>query len=437
MTKHYLFRILATSLMLLLVHHAFTQTLYTNLVITANSGKFEFVPPYTDVVTIGHYNPATQNTQLIGSIGTQSAQDILISGPFAYVTAQDSLIKYRIATGERIAAIADSGLNKLLLHGNRLIVSKQYPTVLNFLEVLDTTDLSLITHVTGIPGDCGGLAMTGDSIYVAVNGGWMGTEGQLAVIDPNSWSLTNIHNLGVSAVGIFNLYNYKDKIYSVNKTPYLAPNEGTVTEFDPNTGAFVNHPLPVIVGNGAGIKDSILYLRMNNGLGSYNLHTAQIMDTTVISDPGTVQYQVILSVGVDTVSDRLYVNIGDYVVPGFCLVTTLSGDSITSYPTGISSECVAIDYRHYPAGFENLTQSQTISVFPNPAKEMIHITSAVPFENATLTLYNSNGQVVLTRQGVNSSDEITIPVFQYATGIYLVSLQAGENRYMVRFIKNQ
>lgn len=435
MTKHYLFRIVAASLMFLLAHNAFTQTIYTHLVITANSGKFEFVPPYTDVVTIEHYNPATQNSQLVGSIGTQSAQDILISGPFAYVTAQDSLIKYVISTGERVAAIADSGLNKLFLYGNRLIVSKQYPTVLNFVEVLDTTDLSLITHITGIPGDCGGITMFGDSVYVAVNGGWMGTEGKLAVIDPNSWSLTNIHNFGTSAVGIFNLYLYGDKIYSVNKTPYGAPNEGTVTEFDPAAGTFTNNLLPVNVGNGAGIKDSILFLRMNNGLGSFNLNSGQIVDTTVISDPGTIQYQAILSAGVDTVSDRLYVNIGDYATPGFCLVTDLSGDSITSYPTGVSSESIAINYRHYPTGFESLSKEQTISVYPNPASEMIRVTSNNQFEHATLTLYNSNGQIVLVRQGIDSSDEIKISLSQCAPGIYLISLQTSENRYTTRFVK--
>lgn len=437
MMKDRIARILATCLSGMIIFGAVAQeTPYTRQVITVNSGKYEFSPPYTDFVSLQQYNPVTQSGGPAATILTQSAQDIIVHGHYAYVAAEDSLIKYDIDTWSRVAAIADSGLARLCIYKDHLLVSKQYPVVAFFLEVLDTAGLGLVARVTGIPGDCGGITAMDDSVYVAVNGGWAGTEGKLAVIDPSAWNMVHCYNFGTEAAGIFNLFQYKGKIISVNKTPFGAPATGSIAAFSPPDGIFDIHSLPVTVGNAAGIMDSLLFLRMNNGLGSYDLSTFQIADTTVIPDPGSLQSLSILSAAVDSVARRLYVNLGDYSTAGFCLVTNLSGDSLTSYSTGISSECIAIDYRHHPSGIGDTDDTHALLAYPNPAGDRITLQAASRTAYNLVTLMNSRGQEVCRIQlRPDLQGNLTFPVDQLYPGIYFVKLESGNDLRIARFIK--
>ena len=79
------------------------QGSYVKQIVTANSGKFEYNPPYTDYVTLESYNPQTTQIYNFGTIYTQSAQNVLISGHFAFFTAQDSIAKYDLNTFQRIS----------------------------------------------------------------------------------------------------------------------------------------------------------------------------------------------------------------------------------------------------------------------------------------------------------------------------------------------
>jgi len=162
---------------------------WVNQVLIGIGGKFEMTPPYSDYVNMMKYDPSTHNTSIFNTIKTQSVQDILISGDYAYVAAQDSIVKYDINTYQRVAAIADSGIACLGLFNDKLLVSKQYPIVRFFMEVLDAGSLALLDRIQFISGECGDITCTKDSVFVAVNGGYMGSEGKLAVITPMAGTL--------------------------------------------------------------------------------------------------------------------------------------------------------------------------------------------------------------------------------------------------------
>jgi len=211
---------------------------WVNQVIIVNGGKFE-APPFTDYVTVQKYDPVTQTSTVFDVIHTQSVQDVIIDEHFAYVAAQDSIIKYDIDTYQRVAAIADSGLSKLYKYGDKVLVSKQFPIKRFFLEVLDE-NLSLLARVQNISGECAGIISGADTIYLAVNGGYAGTEGKLARIKTSNWTVVGETNLGPDAVGIWNLYNYGNKIYSVNRTPAGGANRGSISVYDIYLGTFSN-----------------------------------------------------------------------------------------------------------------------------------------------------------------------------------------------------
>ncbi len=429
--------VLTSVLLLLTFSQGKAQTMdWSKQVITVNSGRFEFSPPLQDFVTAQSYNIVNQSVNEFNTIFTQSAQDILIVGHTAFISAQDTIIKVDLNTYQRITAIADSGLAKLALFKNRLIVSKQYPLSRFFAEVLDTADLSLVAMVENISGDCGGIAATADTVYIAVNGGWMGTEGKIAVIDPTSWTLTREINLGAEAIGISTLYKYDGKIYSVNKTPYGMPAVGSISAYDPSTGSHFNKLISVKVGNGTGIMDSTLFVTMNEGIGSFRLTTMQIADTAIVPDPGSAMYTYILSSAVDTLNDRIYTNIGDFMTPGICLVSSLAGDSITSYPTGISSDVVGIDYREYPQGIAILEDKPVLTVYPNPAVDLIAIQYKGNQRVTAILITDAFGNVVFNKEeNLNEQGLQPISLKNLPAGLYCLILKTTGNPVTAKFIK--
>ncbi len=408
---------------------------YVRQVITSNSGRFEYAPPYADYVTLQSYNPLSKKVNTFGTIYTQSSQSIVISGNYGFFAAQDSIVKYDLNNFKRMAAIADSGLNRMIVYKGKLLVSKQYPVNSDYLEVLDTANLSLIAEVKGISGDCGGISSLNDTVYVAVNRGYLGTEGKLAVIDPSSWTLKAEVNFGHKAVGIMEMYMYNNQIFSVNKTPYGVIDTGSVTVYTPANRSFTNVFLPFTVGAGSGIKDSLLYLGLNYGIGSFNMNTLAIADTTIIKDPGSLVYTYIISSAVDTLEGRIYTNIGDYQNAGYCLVTSIKGDSIDTYPTGISSDAVAVDTRFYGTGVQNNTAKELdIKLYPNPVQDRLKIS----FENNTrLTSLNvtdiSGREILEFKPGNQQGTYFELPVNSLAPGVYYLMISTTEGRMFRTF----
>ncbi|MCK9218874.1 MAG: T9SS type A sorting domain-containing protein [Bacteroidales bacterium] len=412
------------------------QTPYVKQIITANSGKFEYIPPFQDFVTLQSYNPVNGAVNLINTVFTQSSQDICLHGSIAYFAAQDSIIKINLNTNQRIAAVADSGLGKLFLFGNKLVVSKQYPITTFFAEVLDTADLSLVTSIAGIPGDCGNMVAAGDSIYLAVNGGWNGTEGKIAVIETSGWTLAREINLGAEAIGTFGVYRYNNLIFTINKSPYTTPDVGSITIYNLDNHTFRNTIINKNVGLGAGIDGHLLYFGLNYGIGSFNMNTMQVEDTVVIADPGSALFKYITSATVDTLNKRLYVNIGDYATTGTCLIYTLSGDSVTSYATGISSDAIAVDYRLAPVGIANLEQEpMSIKVYPNPVSDKLFLSLREKADIQSIQISDISGRILI-RQNSEFNDKISsVSCRDLPRGMYYLIVETSGGKIVRPFVK--
>ncbi len=413
--------------------HAQQKSEWVKDVISANGGKFEGTPPYTDFATVQAYDPSTQMVDVFNTIYTQSVQDVVINGNIAYVAAQDSIIMYNLDTYERMAAIADSGLSKLYIYKNALIVSKQYPVTRFFVEVLDANNLALLALVQNISGECAGIVAADDIVYVAVNGGFMGTSGKLAAINPNTWTLSNEYDLGQPAVGIYNLFSFGGYIFSVNKTPYGGADTGSVSRFNYLTGDFSTKVLGTRIGDGFGIKDNLLYLKMNEGMGSYNLQTQSIADTTIVPDPGSLLYITIHAGAIDYVNSRAYLHIGNRNTFGIGIVTTLTGDSITSFPTGINAEAIAIDYRT-PTGTTSLS-STPLSITPNPAEDHIIIRLSEEESFHSLKIYDLTGRTILSRNISGFEKYIKVDCSEFPSGLYVISFRTSDGIQTRKFIK--
>jgi hypothetical protein len=401
-----------------------------NQVIICNGGKFENP---NDYVTIESYNPVTGVVTVFDTIYTQSVQDILIVDHFAYVAAQDSIVKYDIDTYQRLAAVADSGMAKLGFFSSTLIVTKQYPVVRFRVEALNSTNLALLGSVENISGDCGGVVVDKDSVFVAVNGGYLGTEGKVAVINPANWTLSREINFGPSAVGIWNLYTYNGYLYSVNRTPF-GGEAGSITKYNLDNGYYSTKVDSVIYGDGIAINGTLLYLGMNNGIGSYNLNTDLIADTVVVHDPGSGNHINILAAALDFINNQFYLNIGNRSTFGVGIITDMNGDSLTSFSEGLSADCLSIDYRT-PVGINPLTVKEPVSVYPNPVNDKLNLVCNEKESIHKIVILDLTGRTIYSKEFSGNEKSASISCGGMSSGVYFLSLETEGGSYTKKFIK--
>jgi hypothetical protein len=402
--------------------------------IVANGGKFESSPPYSDYVTVESYDLSTFAVTVFNTIYTQSVQDVLISGNHAYITAQDSVVLYNIDNYQRIAIVKDSGVNKMALYNNRLIVTKQYPIGRFRVEVLDATNLGLVAFVDSIPGDCEGVAVLGDRAYVACDSGYQGVQGRLVVINTTNWTLDHIVNFGTPAAGIYSVYSYGGYIFCVNVTTF-GGTTGSITRYDPSNDSFVTNSMAITIGPGYGISGNLLYLGMKNSIGSYNLDTQSVVDTTIITYAGSGGNIAIHSVGVDYINNKFYVNFGNRTSFGIGVTFSFTGDSLTSYTTGTNADACAIDFRNPTGIANNGSVKEAISIYPNPATDFICINlSPTPTLNE-IKILDLTGRTIETRSVRKGENNIRIRVSDYPSGVYMISFTSDQETKVRKFIK--
>ena len=403
--------------------------------IVGNGGKFESVPPFSDYVTVQTYNLSTLAVTVFDTIHTQSVQDVIISGNHAYVSAQDSIVMYDIDTYQRLAAVKDSGVNKMAIYNNSLIVTKQYPIGRFRVEALDATNLGLLALIDGIPGDCEGICTYLNRAFVACDSGYSGTQGRIAVINMNTWSVDTIINLGPAAIGIFSMYAYNGYIYCVNKTPFGGGSAGSITRFNPSNGSFNTNSMALNIGAGVGQKDSLLYLQINKSIGSYNMLTQAVVDTAIIFYFGSGGSISINSAALDYVNNRFFTDLGNRTNLSIGVVFSLTGDSLTSYPTGLNADACAIDFRN-PTGIANSGSVQeSINLFPNPAVDFINIIQSSGSSLHEIKIMDLTGRILEMRLVQQGENNIRIDVKDYTPGIYMVSLTTDHGTKVRKFIR--
>ncbi len=79
--------------------------------------------------------------------------------------------------------------------------------------------------------------------------------------------------------------------------------------------------------------------------------------------------------------------------------------------------------------------ANAVSIYPNPARNVINITngSAIGLDNATI--YDVNGRLVQTIDLTNMTTEKTVDVSQLASGVYMVNIQGEGGNTIKRLIK--
>ena len=126
---------------------------------------------------------------------------------------------------------------------------------------------------------------------------------------------------------------------------------------------------------------------------------------------------------------------------GFSLINGETNQSFTPTANGsyaveiIMNGCTdtSICYTISNVGLEN-NNMQTLIIYPNPNNGNIHITSTIPLNNATITITDLNGKVILYKRDENGTD-FHIPFNEPANGVYFLEVINDKIKSRTKIIK--
>lgn len=424
--QNFYFKILLFSIYFLPVFT--TAQMVTKQIVIANGG--EYSNP-NDFVTINVFDPETQLTTDLATIYTQSVQSLFVNGNFAFVAAQDSLVKINLESGEKVVAIGLSGVNKFGVYQDKLIVTRQYPVTSGFVQIRNLADLSLIKTFDEISDEAYDVIVVADSAYISVTGGWAATAGKLAILDLKNETFVRETDFGTAAVGISKGFQNGNELLFVCKTPYMGTS-GSIIKYNLNNSSSTVSTFQHILGKAAGTVNGQLYLMIDGNIGSISLNEMAITDLSLITDNSP--NLDITACALDVVNEKIYASFSYWISPdGTGKIFDLNGNETGQYDVGISSEDLAVNYLDV-TGFPDAGEvTQQISVYPNPCLNTLAFSSA--FGRASqLSVIDLAGKEVLSINssvGFNSPVDVSI----LKPGIYFLRINMDDQAFTTKFVK--
>jgi hypothetical protein len=425
MKKNYLL-FLTVMLFLFIITNLSAQHWVVNQLIVGSGG--DWANP-DDNVSIASYKPSNEVTTGIGDILTQSIQDIVIHDIYAYVAAQDSIVKFNIDTYQKVASIEAIGINKLLVDNDKLIGSFQYPVTENFVKVYSADDLTLISEIGGVSDESAGLLVVNELAYAAVPGGWNSTVGKIAIISMLDYTLVDEINFDTLGQGIYDLFYFENKIMSVNKTPW-GGSTGWISVTNMLGSHTESHLINATIGSIVGVKDTMLYTIMNNGVGSINLNNFSIADTSVVQPPTLTIANAVM----DTLNNLFYVASTDYFSKGVGTKYNMLGEELGTFEAGISPDALAIDYRDN-TGISDVNSERKLIIYPNPSSGTIIIEVNEDNSFNKFRIIDISGRLLMSDNINLETGSETIDISALDNGLYFLVLATDKEMLTSAFVK--
>ena len=398
-------------------------------VVVANGGLFGT----TNYTNINLLDRSTGISMTLDTIYETAVQDVLleknglISGDnYAYVAATDSIVKYNLTTGDRIAATkfkASSTIN-LERYGDKLLAGTWYGggSTQNF-HIFDADSLTYVDSITQITKPAKDFAVVGNFAYIAQNSttsSFSDTLGYLAVVDLTT--MTWVRNDTLSTMGheigrllvedsiIYTLNGTSNTISTYNVNTQVGTTQAAVANVDLKPKSYAATGFPV---DGAA---NTWYIPFDSGIGSYNLATNTIVDANIVKVNGSYAFTF------NSESETFYVSTivfgNQQNNKGW--VYDKTGTQTDSFTVGFSPEALA-SYTSTGVSVNKINSTPVLdySIYPNPTQDILHIALGT-LEEVTVEVYNQFGQQLQSQ--ILSNEIITINTTNLATGIYYVKL---------------
>lgn len=366
-------------------------------------------------VKLYRYDSQTREVELFDSIPGRFTREIVVDDRSAYISVDSMLYKYDVNTLERKDSIVVSGINRMAIHKNFLIITRWFPATANYIEIYNKNDFSLLYKDTNVNAFTKGIAIHKDTAYIAVTAF---DSGKVAVISLANASPSFIKeiNLDTTAKGMEDIFTDGKKIYTLSY-PY-GTSYNALTSYDLTNGALTHDVMPKAM-EGVGFRNGMLYANFGNGLQAYNT-TTQTLGKVVNS---MNYYRGIY----DSIDSWFYLIDNNFTGNNKIYILSEDGETMDTFEVGMSTEAIAFHYADITSVSEPATVNQKITVYPNPATSVINIV----FEkagNCVISLKDITGKTILEKQSNLTSGAIeSINVENLPKGIYILQLTSGSD----------
>jgi Secretion system C-terminal sorting domain len=418
---------------------------------------------------VGIYDLTNNSYAVMDTIRTTSVQDAWIENDsFAYIAAQDSIIKYNLYTRQRLAAtrFGSTSTIRLKTYGNYLVVGNWYGSTNNNFRFFDKNTLAFVDSIPQISKGATDFVIVGNKAIIAQNKNDASTNfkdslGYVSVVnlDTRQWLYNDTLSNNGSDVGrlVWHTSPFTMVMASINAE------SNTISYYNPNTRAKSTQTASVDLqtlstGNCVYPADPRFqspqtvdnyYLPANNVVINYNIMTNMKVQDSVLVHGQTTPFTSSFSYTHNPQTDKFYLaKIFSSNQPANRGViynqrlTSNTRDSIGTFPVGNSPEVLVLFNLPQLVGVAETSAviaAPALQIFPNPATEYVQVripNLAQPVQ-AWLRIYDQIGQVQTeTYTTLSENTPVQLQIQQLAAGMYWVQYLAdGEKPVYYQLIK--
>ncbi len=394
----------------------------------------------SDYANVAIYDVTNASYTVIDTIFVNSIQDVYIENDsFAYVAAQDSIIKYDLINGDRLAAAAFNAPStvRLKVWRNKLIVGNWYApfgfvgTYTNNFRLFDKQTLNYLDSIPQVTKGAVDFVILNDTAYIAQNTNDASTNfedamGYLAVVDLQNNLFVRNETLNTQGYDLGRMILIDEQIVALNGVSNTISYYNTANPSQKSTAvADSNADLQPILAGACIYKDTLenYFFPFNDAIGRYNLVDNLIEESNFIQHGQTVPFSTAFAYTVDSLNKLFYLTKIFYAAQNnnYGVVYNHQGDSVATFPVGYSPEVIAIYDVKTPISVQKIQNKVELSIFPNPSADLVNVKanfSSLQVKNAWY-LYNSEGKII---QNGQISDNFQISIAHLTQGIYWLQL---------------
>lgn len=420
-----MFRSLLAAGMLAMVLQGSAQS-YVHQVVVLNEGYFDFFGTQEQLVpvSIGSYDPANGTYATVVTLtGPRFGSDVLVDGSDVFVAADDRVLRFAADGFAQLGEAVVTGVRKLAVWNDQLLLTRgELGGLDHYFEARDRNTLELLYTIgpdEGLPYSAEDVVVLEDKAYLAVNNAfdWANVVGRVGIVDLQSGIYTAEVDLGPDGTNPEKIMVKDGAIYVFNNKDFSGSSISKV-EPEVETLAYTTN-----VATNSGCAASVMadgriyYMEyVQAELARFDVASGQVLDTLA----GSPDVYGLID---DPINNVLYATTTDFFSSGDLHVLDLNGQILSTIAIGVAPGNMALDIRSATNVAD--VASNSFSVFPNPANEIITLRGELPEGPVAITVQDALGRAVLndTRAlGLRTDLDIS----SLNSGLYTLRLNGGK-----------
>ena len=403
---------------------------YVHQVYVLNEGYFDYNSnTILEPVTLGAYDPQTGVYNVVDTIeNMRFASDMILSGDFLFVAADNQILKYNKYTNQLLVSTACPGVRNLAVVNDQLIATRgEYLTTFDsYLHVYDANSLQL-THafdtITGPKWATQNLVVNGTTVYVAVNNAyeWGNEKGLIGKLDLATMTYGAEIDLGPDGKNPDNMVVSGNYIYTVNNKDWSG---ASVSKIELSSNLSTTSTISsAITGCGTScLRDGNIVYQISGESILNEWNVLSMSPVGPVSNLSLNYYEITQ----DETNGLFYASNTDFFSYGKVFIYDGNNIEIGSFDAGVSPGTIVFDVRNSAQVNQN---SLEFNISPNPSNGLFKISGMATGE---VKISTSTGSVVKTE---NLSSNHLLDLTNLSEGTYFITITANGQSTTHRIVK--